>query len=103
MDIQVTYVTVNRRGQPQRDQQRVAGPTIIIGRGTQCQIHLPDPRIALQHAQIAVSETGAMISAEPGRIQVNGRAVEGARLAVGDEVEVGPYLLEVEAPPAGVP
>ena len=103
MDIQVTYITVNRRGQPQRDQQRVAGPTIIIGRGTQCQIHLPDPRIALQHAQIAVAETEATISAETGRIQVNGRAVDGAKLGVGDQVEIGPYLLEVEAPPAGVP
>jgi hypothetical protein len=103
MDIQVTHITVNRRGQPQRDQQRIAGPTVIIGRGTQCQIHLPDPRIALQHAQIAVSESEATISAEAGRIQVNGRAVEGAKLAIGDQVEVGPYLLEVESPPAGIP
>src|SRR5262245_29597327 len=104
MDIQVTHVTVNRRGQPQRDQQRIPGPTVTIGRGTQCQIHLPDPRIALQPAQITVSETEATISApEAGRLQVNGRATDGARLAVGDSVEVGPYLLEVEAPPPGIP
>jgi len=103
MDIQVTYITVNRRGQPQRDQQRVAGPTVILGRGTQCQIHLPDPRIALQHAEITVGESEATIKADAGRIQVNGRSVDGAKLTVGDSVEVGPYLLEVEAPPAGVP
>jgi predicted CXXCH cytochrome family protein len=103
MDIQVTYISVNRRGLQQRDQQRVAGPSINIGRGTQCQIHLPDPRIALQHAHITVSESDATLEAETGRIQVNGRAVDGAKLAVGDRIEAGPYLLEIEAPPAGVP
>lgn len=102
MDIQISYVSVNRRGQPQRDQRRIGGPSIHVGRGSQCQIHLPDPRIALQHAHISVAESGATLEAEPGRFRVNGRALESARLAVGDRVEVGPYLLEVEAPPAGV-
>ena len=103
MDLQVVFVTVNRRGQQQRDQQRVAGPSINIGRGTQCQIHLPDPRVALRHAHITVSETGATLEAVSGRVQVNGHEVGGAKLAVGDRIEVGPYLLEVESPPAGVP
>lgn len=103
MDIQVTYISVNRRGQPQRDQQRVAGPLINVGRGSQCQIHLPDPRVALQHAQISVSDSGATIEAEPGRISMNGRGVGGAKLAIGDRIEAGPYLLEVESPPPGIP
>lgn len=102
MDIQISYISVNRRGQPQRDQRRIVGPSIYLGRGSACQIHLPDPRIALEHAHISVSESGAELEAEPGRIQVNERTVERARLAVGDRIEVGPYLLEVEAPPAGV-
>jgi len=93
MDIQVTYISVNRRGLQQRDQQRVAGPTINIGRGTQCHIHLPDPRIALQHAHVTVSESDAFLEAEPGRIQVNGRAVDGAKLAVGDRIDAGPYRI----------
>ena len=102
MDVQVTYISVNRRGLQQRDQQRLAGPSISIGRGAQCQIHLPDPRIALLHAQIIVSESGATLNAEPQSVQVNGREMDGARLAVGDRIEAGPYLLEVETPPAGV-
>ncbi len=102
MEIQTTYITVNRRGQEQREMRRVAGPAISIGRGAQCQVHLPDPRVALHHALITVSESGATIEAEPGRIQVNGRPVDGTRLAVGDRIEVGPYLVEVELPPAGV-
>ena len=74
MDIQVTYISLNRRGLEQRDQQRVAGPLINIGRGTQCQVHLPDPRVALQHAQITVAEAGVTLEAEPGRIQTAGRS-----------------------------
>lgn len=103
MDILVINISTNKRGQPQRDQQRVAGPQIDIGRGAQCQIHLPDPRVALQHAQITVSDAGATLSAEPGRVQVNGRGVDGVKLAVGDHIEIGPYQLEVEQPPAGIP
>ncbi len=102
MDIQISYVSVNRRGQPQRDQRRIEGPSINVGRGSQCQLHLPDPRIALQHAHITISESGAALEGEPGRFLVNSRSVEGARLAVGDRVEMGPYLIEVEAPPPGV-
>ena len=67
MDIQVTHVSVNRRGQPQRESRRLAGPSLQVGRGTQCQIHLPDPRVALQHARIEVSEAGAAIDAEARR------------------------------------
>jgi len=58
MDIQVTFVSVNQRGQPQRDQRRVSGTSFTVGRGSQCQIHLPDARVALNHAHIVVSETG---------------------------------------------
>ena len=102
MDIQISYVSINRRGQEQRDQRRIEGPLINVGRGSQCQLHLPDPRIALQHALITISDAGAVIAADPGRMVVNARTAESARLSVGDRIEVGPYLLEVEAPPPGV-
>ena len=102
MEILVTFVSVNARGQAQRDQRRLAGPQLSVGRGTQCQIHLPDPRVALSSTEITVTEQGAAIRSEPGSIQVNGRPVDGTLLAVGDRVEIGPYLLEVGSPPPGV-
>ncbi|MDB5811139.1 MAG: hypothetical protein JWN94_3261 [Betaproteobacteria bacterium] len=102
MEIQVTYITANSRGQQQRDQQRVSGDLIEIGRGSQCQIHLKDVRIALQHARLQLTESGATIEAEAGRILVNGRAVEVAKLAAGDRIDAGPYRLVVEEPPAGI-
>jgi len=102
MEILVNFVSVNPRGQAQNDQRRVAGPVVQVGRGTQCAIHLPDPRVALTHAEITVSDSGASIRSEPGRVLVNGRAGGAVPLAVGDRVEVGPYLLEVSPPPPGV-
>ena len=103
MDIQVTNVSINQRGQSQRDQRRITGPVLNVGRGTQCQVHLPDPRVALAHARITVSDEGAVIEADPGRIQVNGQAVQSMKLSLGDRIEVGPYLLQIETPPEDVP
>lgn len=103
MEIQVTYVSINQRGQSQRDQRKITGSVLSVGRGTQCQVHLPDPRVALAQARITVTDDGAVIEADPGRIQVNGNPVQSLKLSVGDRIEVGPYLLEVEAPPEGLP
>ena len=103
MDILVTYVSINSRGQQQREQKRAAGPAIDVGRGTQCAIHLPDPRVDFTHARITVTDGDATIAATTGSLQINGRVMDGAKLAVGDKIEVGPYLLQIEEPPAGMP
>lgn len=103
MEILVSYVSTSPRGAPQRDQRRIPGSVFHVGRGTHCQIHLPDARVALVHARISIDEAGAVIDAGSQRIVYNDREVGGARLAVGDVMEVGPYVLIVEEPPAGVP
>ncbi|HYR36493.1 MAG TPA: cytochrome c3 family protein [Burkholderiales bacterium] len=102
MEIQVTYVSTSAAGLPQREQRRLAGTTFRIGRGTQCEIHLPDARVALVHARLLIDEEGARLEAEPHRIVHNDREVGGAKLAVGDVIEIGPYVLIVEPPPEGV-
>src|SRR5213594_1295278 len=99
----VTFVTINKRGQEQRDQRRVAGPVLIIGRGSQSQIHLPDARVALNHARITITEAGPKIERADGLVQLNGGMVDGAHLAVRDVIEIGPYVVRVEAPPDGMP
>jgi hypothetical protein len=66
MEMLVTFVSVNQRGQMQRDPRRVAGTSFSIGRGSQCQIHLPDARVALIHARSVISETGASSMPIPG-------------------------------------
>lgn len=102
MQILVTYVNIGRHGQAQRDQRRVAGAVLDVGRGTHCQIHLADARVALNHARITITAGGATIEAQAGTIEVNGRVASTSALAVGDRIEVGPYDIEVEAPPAGL-
>lgn len=95
METLVTYVTVSSRGKPVRSGARVSGALLTVGRAARCQIHLLDPRIALEHAQIAVGETGATITAPPGRIKVNGKEVDSAELFEGDRIELGPFVIEV--------
>jgi hypothetical protein len=103
MEILVTYVSVGRQGRAQRDQRRIAGAVLDVGRGTHCKIHLADARVALNHARITVTAQGATIEAQSGTVEVNGRVATTAALAVGDRIEIGPYDIEVEAPPAGFP
>jgi predicted CXXCH cytochrome family protein len=103
VDILVTFVRVNARGKTQRDQRRVTGPLLNIGRGSKSQIHLPDARVALNHARITVAGSDVSVERAEGAFEVNGRPVDSARLAVGDVVEIGPYNILVEEPPAGLP
>lgn len=104
MEILITHIATNQRGQTQRDQRRIAGPVLAIGRGTDCQISLPDPRVAIAHASITVSAEGsASIKADAGAIEINDQPLSAAQLKVGDRIEIGPYSFQVEAPPAGIP
>ena len=102
MQILVTTLSDGPKATVHRDQRRLTGTAFAVGRGTQCQIHLPDARVALVHARLSLTDAGALIEASPHRVVHNDREVEGAKLAVGDVVEVGPYVLIVEPPPAGI-
>lgn len=102
MQTLLTIESTSRRGTAQRTQRRLSELELTIGRSTRAQIHLPDPRVALEHARITVAEDAATLVAQGGRLRINGRASGGARLAPGDRVEIGPFIVRVDAPPAGV-
>jgi len=85
-----------------REERRLTGNVFQIGRGAQCQIHLPDTRVALVHARLVLGEHGSVIEADRHRIVYNDREVSGAELRVGDHIEIGPYVLSVETAPPGV-
>lgn len=104
--LRLATVTRNRKGQPVRAERRLADETFAIGRGTQCAIHLPDPRVALDHATIYAAERGYRIAAAGGGaagggalLIVDGRLEGDLELKPGVHCEVGPYELAVEAPP----
>jgi len=72
MNTLVTYVTLDQHGEPVRSQRRASGAQLAIGRGTNCQIQLPDSRVALEHARITIDARSATITAPAGHIRVNG-------------------------------
>ena len=102
MKIVIVSVTRNRKGRPVRVARTIDGETLAIGRGARCEVHLPDPRVALEHATIYRAEGKIRLTAVgTAKLLVDGRPDPEATLAPGSRVEIGPYALTVEAPPAG--
>ncbi len=101
MRILVISVTRNRKGLPIRAERIVEGEMIRLGRGTQCEIHLPDPRVALFHAAIYRQGESIFIHAPEAELAVDGGMEREARLTPRVHVALGPYEMTVEAPPSG--
>src|SRR5207248_339718 len=101
MRILVISVTRNRKGQPVRAERIVDGEMIRLGRGTQCEIHLPDPRVALFHAAIYRQGDSIFIHAPEAELAVDGGPEREARLTPRVHIALGPYEMTVEPPPPG--
>jgi hypothetical protein len=101
MEVDVTVLT--RRGAAvMRRTQRVSAPRIGLGRGTDNEVPLADIRVGLHIAALVPRADGIAIEklgASP--LSVNGEVVEIAALKPGDEVLLGPYRIEILAPPEG--
>ena len=73
-------------------------PLVGIGRSSRNAIHLPDPSVSREHAQVALAEGRYMLSDLGSRngVRVNGLRIETPTpLAPGDRVEIGTFLLNV--------
>ncbi len=106
--LRLAMITRNRKGQPVRAERVLEAESFAIGRGTQCAIHLPDPRVAFEHATIFaagrafhIAAAGGPAAATPGgaMLPVDGRVARERELAPGAHCELGPYELTVEPPP----
>ncbi|HYM30088.1 MAG TPA: cytochrome c3 family protein [Candidatus Cybelea sp.] len=96
MNILISYLTRKRRGGLARKDEIVSTDILRLGRGADCNLHLPDQRILLSHAQIVDRPGGYFIEAlGPGDLRVNGIATQAARLAQDDRISIGPYELQV--------
>ena len=62
MKILLATITRNRKGQPVRTERTIEAETPALGRGAQCVIHLPDPRVALEHATIFMADGAQRIA-----------------------------------------
>ena len=82
MRILVINVTRNRKGDALRTERAVEGEIIRLGRGTQCEIHLPDPRVSLYHAAIYRQGDSVFIQAPEAELSVDGGSEREARLGI---------------------
>ena len=75
----------------------LTGARLRIGRSPGSDILLPDPQVALHHADLVASGDGwRVVDAESGRPTViNGRVINGAPIREGDELRIGSYTLRV--------
>ena len=68
---------------------------ILIGRGEECDLVLPNVSVSRVHAEVEVSKSGAVISdvASENGIRVKGQSVREAELQSGDEILIGNFSL----------
>ncbi len=96
-------ITYNSRGLPVRSYRTIAAHELMLGRGAECNVHLPDPRLSMHHAVIKQNEEGQfVVQALNGELEMDGALVPGAVLSYGTRVMVGPYELKVEPAPPDV-
>jgi hypothetical protein len=100
--IQLAKITRSRKGQPIRALTTIEAEAPSIGRGSQCAIHLSDPRVAFEHAYVFGSGKTPHVAGIGGAmLMVDGHTTGDLVLAPGSRFEIGPYAFTVEAPPPG--
>ena len=100
MRVLLSTLTRNKKGQISRTDQTLTADVLHIGRGTDCPLFLPDPRISLHHAALHFSTEGiASLEAESGLVSIDGSFARAARLREGQRILLGPYEMLVLAHP----
>lgn len=96
-------VSHNSRGVLSRSYRTLSAEEITIGRGAECTIHLPDPRLAMHHAVIKRLDDGQLhLIRINGELESQGSIVQNVALSNGMQVMIGPYQLVVEPAPPDV-
>ncbi|MEQ1518681.1 MAG: cytochrome c3 family protein, partial [Usitatibacteraceae bacterium] len=97
MKTKLITISRNKKGQPVSTEVTVVAETLRIGRGAECKLHLPDPRIALLHAEIfcGVDSVPYYIETRGGEITVDGTLERASTLKPGQKLLVGPFELIV--------
>ena len=82
-------------GYAQRDED-IESPAIRFGRGSECEVHLTDPRILL--IQLEITERSGELYLEgqgDSDFQVNDQILTKSTVKTGDKIHLGPYDIEV--------
>ncbi len=104
MKLQIITQARGRSGRVMQQKRLVQGDWIRVGRAASCEIHLPDPRVALN--QGLIMERGGIVYSEgeagmvsPG--STTRKAVRSVRVKPGSSIDVGPYKFTAIEPPPG--
>lgn len=93
MKLLIRYV--QKQGQGEVSEQVVLDSTVLsIGRGTNQNILLSDPKVALAHAKIFVQENGCKVAASSGKYVIkNSQVVKNCSLKPGEEIEISGHKI----------
>ncbi|MBY0510296.1 MAG: cytochrome c3 family protein [Rhodospirillaceae bacterium] len=95
----IRQVTRKSRGGVAVRDEIAEGDIIIAGRGNDCAIRLPDPRVMLHHAEFTMRSGELYVSAAAGAdLRINDNLAQIGKLETGSKVRIGPYEIEVQPP-----
>jgi len=90
-----------RAGGRVQSKKPVSADWLRVGRNASCEIHLPDPRVALEQGMVTRPDEGFMyVAGEAGASDISRKGVRQVRLAPGEPVDIGPYRMELLPPPS---
>ncbi len=101
MRILVRHITRKTKGGATHHDQVLTGSRLSLGRGTDQDIHLPNLRVALAHAELVDASDGRirLQSQIASGFRYNGSTVQSAMIAAGDRIEIGSFVLDCASAP----
>ena len=81
----------------EREREVLLVGTVTVGRSPTCEISSADPRLSRTHAAFDVVDGGVVVRdlGSSNGTRVNGERITEHRLAPGDRVEVGPFVMQL--------
>jgi predicted CXXCH cytochrome family protein len=102
LKILIVFRVPSRTGaRPTQTKKIVTADWIRVGRNASCELHLPDPRIALEQGMIVDRDGLVYLEGEGGSHNITRKSVRAVRLKPGDPIDVGPYRIEALPKPGG--
>ena len=101
MKLLIVNRTQRGGGRTTQTKKTVSADWVRVGRNASCEIHLPDPRIALEQGMIVNRNGPVYIEGEAGSQDITRKSVRSVRLKLGEPIDIGPYRLEALAAPEG--
>jgi predicted CXXCH cytochrome family protein len=94
----IRHIARKSRGGLSIREETVDLDVVIAGRGPDCPIHLPDPRVLLHHAEFSLRNGDLYVTAPSNAdVRINGNFTHMGKVTPNDVVHLGPYEIKREA------